>query len=600
MLFFLILLKVTPSFSSISNLFDNDSISFSNKIIKVNFFLKKNNLDSASAYLQQSYHLLSKDMKYNNAVYNAYKAYFFRKNTQYDSAYYYYTLSLNTNLKKSKKTYNLKSAIHKSLGVIANEINDLKSYRYHLYEALEFSKLSKDSSVIAKSLNNLGVFYDKQKNFNQSISYYKDAIKYTPNKALLLQNIGSCYLLIKKLDSAKFYLNKALETAKDSTTTSLIYLNLSRIKKNNNNNKERIQNLFIALKYSKFRNTLNSENRLKIYNELSNAFREQNDFKNALSYSRKYYALKDSLQKENIIDNINNLNIKYETEKKEKENLQLKQQNFVSETKRKQSQNLFYGALLILISGGIIAYLNLKNSKRKRLLAEQQKELETQKNITLIKEQEITTINAMIDGQEKERVRIAEDLHDNIGSVLATLKLHFENLKLNREKKHFNQEELYDRTEKLIDETYLKVRGIAHAKNAGVIANQGLLYAVKIMADKISSANKIKINVIDFGLDQRLENSIEITAFRIIQELTTNIIKHAEAKEATINIALFDKMLNIIVEDDGKGFDPNEVPKNNSMGLGSIEKRITHLKGTLQIDATVSKGTTIIINIPVA
>jgi signal transduction histidine kinase len=84
----------------------------------------------------------------------------------------------------------------------------------------------------------------------------------------------------------------------------------------------------------------------------------------------------------------------------------------------------------------------------------------------------------MVDGQEKERKQIAEDLHDNLGSVLAMLKLHFENLKIKSEKKKTNQKELFNKTEGLIDEAYLKVRSIAHGKIAGVIANQGLLFAV--------------------------------------------------------------------------------------------------------------------------
>ncbi|MBL4604559.1 MAG: hypothetical protein JKY02_02520, partial [Flavobacteriaceae bacterium] len=132
----------------------------------------------------------------------------------------------------------------------------------------------------------------------------------------------------------------------------------------------------------------------------------------------------------------------------------------------------------------IIGYTLYQGSNKKRLLALQEKELETQKNLTLIKEQEITSINAMVEGQEKERKRVAEDLHDNLGSVIATLKLHFENLRINREKKKVDQEALFDKTEGLIDEAYLKVRSIAHAKNAGVIANQGLLVAIQQMAEK--------------------------------------------------------------------------------------------------------------------
>lgn len=289
---------------------------------------------------------------------------------------------------------------------------------------------------------------------------------------------------------------------------------------------------------------------------------------------------------------------KYQTAEKEKKILEVETKNFEVETKNKEQKKLITGGLLFLILTGIISFLVLKNSQKKRKLAIQEKEIEKQKNLTLLKEQELGIINAMIEGQEKERKQIAEDLHDNIGSVLATLKLHFENLKLNREKREFDQEKLYEKTENLIDETYKKVRNIAHAKNAGVIANVGLLNAIELMATKISEADKIQIDVVHFGLDKRLENSLEITIFRIIQELITNIIKHSDAKNATINLSLYDDVLNVIIEDDGKGFDPKNIPASNGMGLNSIEKRITHLNGTFEIDSTKNNGTTIIMNIP--
>jgi hypothetical protein len=254
---------------------------------------------------------------------------------------------------------------------------------------------------------------------------------------------------------------------------------------------------------------------------------------------------------------------------------------------------------LVTLLGGIIGILFLKNSKRKRKLAEKDQEIQTQRNLALLKEQELTTVNAMVDGQEKERKQIAEDLHDNLGSILATLKLHFENLKMNHDKKIIRQDTLFDKTESLIDQAYLKVRSIAHAKNAGVIADQGLLIAVKMMAEKISSADKIKIEVIDFGLYKRLDNSLEISLFRTIQELITNVIKHAEATHITLNIYLFDTALNIIIEDDGKGFVPSKVDFKKGMGISSIKTRIKFLKGTFEIDSTLGKGTSVIINIPI-
>lgn len=323
----------------------------------------------------------------------------------------------------------------------------------------------------------------------------------------------------------------------------------------------------------------------------------ENSKKRKLIDSAYYYLKKSNLYKDTLNEytkarSLIDLDKKYQTAEKDKQIL-------IEQQKNKQKQNLLIGSTLVILFGSTIGYLFLKSSRRKRKLAEQQKEIEHQKNLTLLKEQEITTINAIVNGQEKERKRIAEDLHDNLGSVLATLKLHFENLKMNREKKKIDQNQLFDKTENLIDEAYLKVRRIAHAKNAGVIGNRGLLIAVQMMAEKISSAEKLKIEVIDFGLDKRIENSLEITIFRIIQELVTNIIKHAEASNTTINISQFNNHLSIIIEDDGKGFDINELDLKDGMGILSIKTRVKHLKGTFEVDSTIGKGSSIIITIPI-
>jgi len=326
----------------------------------------------------------------------------------------------------------------------------------------------------------------------------------------------------------------------------------------------------------------------KVYLKLSNIYAARGNYK----LSRFYLKEKIILDSINYLDKLSNLEVKFRTA--EKDNIIIE-----TESKRKLNRNYFIVSIVALIFGTIIYILSFKNSKRKRKLAEQEKEIQTQKNLTLLKEQELTTINAMVEGQEKERKRVAEDLHDNLGSVLATLKLHFENLKINQETKKINQEKLFNKTETLIDEAYLKVRSIAHAKNAGVIANQGLLVAIQMMAEKISSADKIQIEVIDYGLEKRLENTLEITVFRIIQELITNIIKHANASEATINISVYDSNLNIIIEDNGKGFDVKTLNLKDGMGISSIKTRVEHLGGTFKIDSTIGKGSSILIDIPI-
>ncbi len=530
------------------------------------------------------------------------KAYILKALNKLDSSSIYFIKALKYYEKDSSKNIKDRANIYSGLASIYRLTSNKKKYLEYLNKYLQESKKTKNDYKIGSALNNLGVFYDQENKPKLALVNFKEALNYKlreKNKNSVLQNIGSIYLnYYNNIDSATYYNKKAINKFTSKRTLAYIHRDLSIIAQRKNNYLKENKELHLALKNIKEDNF--SELELELYDDLAKNYSLLKKYKLAYDYSSKFINLNDSIKKQSLIEKVEEIETKYQTEKKEKENLQLKQDNLLSESKRKQNINLFYGALVFLFLGGIIGFLSLKSSRRKRLLAEQQKELAKQKNLTLLKEQEITSINAMVVGQEKERIRIAEDLHDNIGSVLATLKLHFENLKLNREKKHFNQDELYQKTEKLIDETYLKVRSIAHAKNAGVIANKGLLVAVKLMAEKISDANKIKIHVLDFGLDKRLENKLEITVFRIIQELITNIIKHAKATEATINIALYDQNLNIIIEDNGKGFNYDKTALKEGIGLSSIQTRLKHLDGTLNVDSTINKGTSIIINIPIA
>ncbi len=206
------------------------------------------------------------------------------------------------------------------------------------------------------------------------------------------------------------------------------------------------------------------------------------------------------------------------------------------------------------------------------------------------------TLDAMIAGQESERKRISEDLHDNLGSSLTTIKLFFENLK--SQNKDPETKDIFNKTEVLLAETYEKVRTMSHARGNGLLASRGLIPAVQELAQRINSSNKIDFEVHHFGLDQRLENSVELTLFRILQELTTNIVKHSGANEASINITSHTDSINIMVEDNGRGFSASPLPRKSGMGLSSIEKRVENMEGTFVVDSTLGRGTTITMDIP--
>ena len=253
----------------------------------------------------------------------------------------------------------------------------------------------------------------------------------------------------------------------------------------------------------------------------------------------------------------------------------------------------YVGTIIEAIVFSILVGYNVKKTELEKQKAVFQNEIQEAKLISVLKEQELTAIDAMIEGQEKERQRIANELHDDLGGLMATVKLHFNALEKEKNPK------IYDKTNDLIEEAYQKIRSVAHTKNAGVLANQGLLKAVQQIAENISISNSIQVEVFDHELNQRLENSLELTLFRIIQELLTNIIKHSKASEVSIHLTNHDESLNIMVEDNGIGFDTKKINIENSMGLKSIDKRISNLNGQFSIESELGKGTIVIIDVPI-
>ena len=459
---------------------------------------------------------------------------------------------------KTNDEYLIKRTIYYNLASFYMDENKGQLAKDYFDKYIEVASQNNDSLYVAYGLMNKGVVFNEYiKNPDSALFYFQKPMPYflqkSDNMTILYNynNQGKAYYNLKAYDRAIKYYNKA-----DSIRISLSI----------------------------------SAPELIHYKNLYEAYKEKKDYKNFSKYLELYGRLKDSINRLDQNKAIIDAKEKYETEKKEKENIKL--QTNLDNQQRKQ-RNLWFASISILLFGSIIFYLIQKNTKRKQKLAEQEKALETQKLATVLKEQELNAIDAMIEGQEKERQRIANDLHDDLGGLMATVKLHFNALK---EKQ---TPELYTKTNQLIDEAYDKVRTVAHAKNSGVIAKQGLLKAVTQMADNISVANKIKIDVIDHGLENRLENSLELTIFRIIQELITNVIKHAEASEVSIHITNHDDSLNLMVEDNGKGFNPSQVTKTNKgMGISSIDKRVSHLEGTMTIESEKQQGTTIIIDIP--
>lgn len=473
-----------------------------------------------------------------------------------------------------------------------------KDYKPLLDEAIAYAKKNNKPKLLSSAYLEVG------SNLLDSLPY--EAIRvYQIGKAIAVKNkyyidetiydrrIGITYRLsLNDFKMARYYLGLSLEKSKNHNFEEgigYVYINYAGMYRKEGKPEKAIPlyEKTFSLKFDNYRILFNAN----IYQFLSDTYREMKNYEKALECldKKKKYESDLSDQEENKI--IRDINTKYETQKKELENQELK----IKDQKNKLILYSFVGVFLLFVIG---AYFRIININKKKKIAEQEKLIESQKLENVLKDQELLEIDKILEGQEKERLKLANDLHDNLGSVLATLRLNFQNLYQQKEGIKEEEKEMFAKTDDLIEEAYQKVRGMAHAKNAGVIGSEGLVPAVQNIAKKVSIPNKLKVQVIPFGMTERLENALEVTLFRMIQEIITNTIKHARASEITISLTQDEDSINIIIEDNGKGFNPKAINKKEGMGLANIEKKTEQLNGTFNIDSFEGKGTTIIIDIP--
>ena len=424
-------------------------------------------------------------------------------------------------------------------------------------EALKKLSVSLSDDFLKGAINkSLGLFYDiKQKNYKLASDYYKKAqfnfSKRTNGESIIGERSSQICNGV-----TEYYLKKY-----DDAIANL----------------QKIDTCYNGKNYC--------YNKLFKYFWLSYCYRKTNACDSAYIYLEKEKELKDKLNQSKH-DAINSeLSVKYQT--------------LILKTKNEREMLWIYLFISLLIVGSIVAYLKVTNLRKKEQIAIQEKELQNERFEKALKDHELESIESMLEGQEKERIKIANDLHDNLGSMLVTLKLNFQNLKERRDTLKTEEDKLYQKTDALLEEAYQKVRTISHTKNAGVIASDGLLPAIKNIANKVSVPGILQVDVVAFGLENRLENTLEVSIFRMIQELMTNIIKHSDANKATIHLTQHDDSLNIIIEDNGKGFDSSIINSEKGMGLSNIKKKVEHMNGTFEIDSLKDKGTTIIIDIPI-
>jgi two-component system, NarL family, sensor kinase len=430
------------------------------------------------------------------------------------------------------------------LGIVCAQTNQSNLALAHFKKAEVLCLKKGKQKELAQTYTNLCGWYGDQG--NDSASYYNDqeiairaklndlpglAIAFN-NKANILYNQQQFTVAISYLDTALAY----ADTVKRSNTK-----------------------LSILISY------------YKVYKALDK-------FEKALYYHEEYWALKDSIFNSQKSAQMAEMQTRFESHQKEAENERLTSENFKNSTKLKQQ----YYVIGLLIASLIILLLIYN-----RFLQRQKQRMELQ----TAQVQEAKT-KAVLEAEEKERERIARDLHDGVGQVLSAARINLDNYHNTADPSALST------SLALIDEAVNEVRSVSHQMIPNTLLKAGFANAARDFLNKISSKNGLSVSFITHGLEINIPSAVETVLYRVLQESVSNIIKHANATKITIQVTADPHEVSMIVEDNGRGFDINIPSLSDGIGLKNIKSRVAYLNGEVLFDSSPSNGTTITVDIP--
>ncbi len=322
------------------------------------------------------------------------------------------------------------------------------------------------------------------------------------------------------------------------------------------------------------------------------------DFQSAYRYLSRYSTVNDSLLNVKRQQIINRLRIQLQSFEQQAQIKVLEKEKNVADIVNRMQKivnvSLLIASLIILIG----AYFTIRNYQKRmnanQVIHTQNEEINTRKITDLENNLQIETMHSMISGQEAERERIAKDLHDSLGGLLSTVKLHFDAIQT--KDAHISDLKEYRKAYSLLDDACNEVRNISNNMQPGALLSMGVVPAISDMVIRFQSEETPKIDFQHFDVTDSLEPTTALNIYRIVQELLTNSLKHANASHILIQLNQKDDELMITVEDDGAGYNPDAVDKG--MGTGNIASRVNFLKGDLNIYSVTDEGTSTLITIP--
>lgn len=547
--------------------------------------------------------------------------------------------------KKERDTINYMHALYIS-AICQSEMQHYDIAARCYLQVAEYYERTSNMRKLAMCYNELMLVYRHAGQFDNAVAYGKKALdlysQYCPPEKISspLQNLATVYEAMQQPDKAMPFLQKALLVSKKYNNeydelTETINLSdmmlrsdpeskqtmnyISRaiyLSKKEEADESMCEALCEAATFHLFHNQtamaqtymdsalqvakrtgLNSLTQ-QCYLLLSKVAYAAHDYKRAIAYDKLLDLTQEEINTANINRSIIDLQTKYETEKKEAQIKQLSTENHIQEL-LSQKRKIYIALLLLAIAALVlIGWLLNRANLRKQKLLQTEKLLQQERITALEQEKQLMASQAMLQGQEEERSRLARDLHDGLGGILSGAKYSLNDMKENAIIQAENVAAL-EKTMIMIDQSITELRRIAHNLMPESLSNQSLHEALSDYCSQVSSTSAVKINYYDLGMDTlQPDNTLKITVYRIVQELISNIIKHANASAAQVQIIAQDHLLRITVEDDGKGFDVASLDDAGGIGYKNIKSRIDFLKGRIDVRSTYEEGTSVYIEIP--
>lgn len=507
-------------------------------------------------------------------------------------------------------------------------LNRQKDALGEFYAAMQTAEAAKDAEQEFKARNNIGWAYMELEQFEKAIENFKGSLatlhaNHFPDKyGTIYNNLASCYGSLEQYDSVYKYAQTGIRIAEqygDQASLANGYsilgtfqarekkykdalanfekavtirgrdgdpffivsdlAEISELQSLNGNTAEGIRNGEQALALATA-NGIDAKLQL-IYSALAHNYEGAGRYKDAAEMYKKMNVLKDSLYQSANPKALAEMQTKYETVKKE----QLIE----------QQQNKIRGqrALLAAVLTALVLLSALSWSVYRRRQLRQEARLQAELRV----QQEAAAV-AVLEAEEKERQRIARDLHDGVGQMMSAAKMNLSAFEAEANVQDQEQKQALEKIIGLVDESCREVRSVSHTMMPDVLLKKGLAAALQDFTGKLDSRS-LQIALYTEGITENIDTNTSMILYRVLQEAVNNVIRHAQATRLDISVVKDGEGIHATIEDNGKGFDVNEPGYAEGMGLKNIRTRVSFLKGTVDVDSGKGRGTVIVVEIPV-